>query len=128
MALNIDKSYHRIYVSPQQLNATIKFYQTTTQAIEKLRLEIPTPKGVVQVITLESSIQSFAIVSADDGVLPDLTRQTNLTWQIDGDLQEALDTLREAGAEQLEDIVEVAGGRRSRVRTVDGSIIEIVSR
>jgi predicted enzyme related to lactoylglutathione lyase len=116
------EAYSRVFVDPDKFDTTIAFYEQLTQGRCQTRGDYP--QYHLQLATVHSPQANFLIIAGTPEARHAF-EATSLTLKVD-DLQAAIRTLDELGAEHLEPVQSTPLGIKTRYRHPDGLIVEYV--
>jgi len=116
------RTYTRVFVEPDRLDATVAFHLALTGGREVARFDYP-ETGLALAIVESPNLSVLVIAGSADKRAP--FEATKLTIKVDR-LEPTVETLIANGAEHLEPIARTPVGRKTRFRHPDGSIVEYV--
>jgi catechol 2,3-dioxygenase-like lactoylglutathione lyase family enzyme len=116
------ESYHRVFVEPRALDATLDFYRRLTGGSESLRFDYP--EAGLSLAAISSPKLSILVIAGSPEARARFEK-TPLTIRTD-DLDQVRSFLAAEGATVLEEPKAVPTGRNMRTRHPDGLVVEYV--
>jgi uncharacterized glyoxalase superfamily protein PhnB len=118
------EAYTRAFVDADAIDDTIAFYQTVLSGEQTLRFSYP-DAGLELAAVSSPRLLLLIIAGAPEKRAP--FEATRLTIKVHT-LEPLLETLKGAGAEQLEPSQPTPVGRKTRFRHADGLVVDYVDR
>lgn len=116
------ETFTRVFVDADALDRTSDFYQALLGGTERMRFDYP-ETGLRLAAVSSPELSVLVIAGPADKRRP--YEATRLTMKVRA-LEPMIDTLKAAGAAQLEPIQPTPVGRKTRFRHPDGLVVEYV--
>jgi hypothetical protein len=120
--LRVRETQARIFVTPELLESTIAFYEALTGGHCSLRF--PFRERGLELASVSSAAASFLVIAgAPEAIAP--FKATSLTVLVE-DIDAVAETLVPLGATVLQRVTPVPTGLQTRLRHIDGLLVEYV--